>query len=191
MLILLNDIILFHSKKLFFSKKKTLFWKNWDFGKLNITINYIEKRFAFSMFSILYYFMNINCEWTFNLFQNILLFLIYIYLLFFILWLCGNSRAHTSQYVKNHLDHSCFTLLKHPAYYPDLSPCNFGLFGTVKESFKGKSFDSEEELLQAIGQFFSEKSKEFWQTIFQDWLRRLRACILAKGDYFWWIKIIY
>ena len=64
-----------------------------------------------------------------------------------------NARVRTLQYVKNHLDHFCFTLLQHPAYSPDLSLWDFDLFGTVKESFKGKSFDSEEELLQAIDQF--------------------------------------
>lgn len=95
-----------------------------------------------------------------------------------------NARAHTSQYTKQYLDRSSFTLLQHPPYSPDLSPCDFGLFGTVKESFKGRSFDSEEELLRAIDQFFSEKLENFWQSIFEGWITRLRMCISANGDYF-------
>lgn len=82
-------------------------------------------------------------------------------------------QGHTSQYVKNHLDHFCFTLLQHPAYSPDLSLCDFDLFGTVKESFKGKSFDFEEELLQAIDLFSlkNQKSsgKAFFKIGLEDW----------------------
>ena len=95
-----------------------------------------------------------------------------------------NARAHTSNYVKDYLDQSSFTLLQHPPYSPDLSPCDFGLFGTVKDSFRGKSFGCEEELLQAIDQFFYDQPPDFWKSIFEDWLRRLRLCISANGNYF-------
>lgn len=64
------------------------------------------------------------------------------------------DQAHSSQYTKNYLDHSIFTLLPHPTYSPDLSPCDFNLFCMVKEVFNGKSFSSEKELLHANDQFF-------------------------------------
>ena len=49
---------------------------------------------------------------------------------------------HTSQKAKNCLINS---------------PCDFGLFGTMKNSFKGQTFDTEKEVLEAIDNFFEEK----------------------------------
>ena len=44
--------------------------------------------------------------------------------------------------------------LEHPTYSPDLAPCDFGLFGTMKENFEDKEFETEEELFEAIMYFF-------------------------------------
>ena len=96
----------------------------------------------------------------------------------------GNARAHTAKYANEHLSKFCLTLLPHPPYSPDLSPCDFGLFGTVKDSFQGRSFDSEKDLLDALYEFFSEKPRTFWMSIFENWIERLQKCINAKGNYF-------
>ena len=48
---------------------------------------------------------------------------------------------------------SPFTQMPHPAYSPDLAPCYFGIFGTVKESFDGQEFETEDDLLSAIEEF--------------------------------------
>lgn len=95
-----------------------------------------------------------------------------------------NALAPTSQTVKEHLEKSDLTLMPHPAYSPDLSPCDFGLFGTVKDSFAGRSFSSEKDLIEAIENFFFEKPKNFWESIFNNWMTRLQKCIDVKGDYF-------
>lgn len=54
-----------------------------------------------------------------------------------------NAREHKAKYINEHLNKSYLTLLPHPPYWPDLSPCDFGLFGMAKDSFQGRSFDSE------------------------------------------------
>lgn len=95
-----------------------------------------------------------------------------------------NARCHVSQKVKKYLFNSPFSLIPYPPYSPDLSPCDFGLFGTMKNSFKGRSFDTEEDLLNAIDEFFAEKSPHFWLSIFESWIKRCEACITAKGNYF-------
>lgn len=95
-----------------------------------------------------------------------------------------NARCHVSQKVKKYLFNSPFSLIPYPLYSPDLSPCDFGLFGTMKNSFKGRSFDTEEDLLNAIDEFFAEKSPHFWLSIFESWIKRCEACITAKGNYF-------
>lgn len=95
-----------------------------------------------------------------------------------------NARCHTSQKVKTYLTQSPFTLVPHPVFSPDLAPCDFGLFGTMKNSFKGMTFDTEEDLLDAVDNFFTEKSHHFWESIFNEWIERCKSCISAKGNYF-------
>lgn len=61
-----------------------------------------------------------------------------------------NSPSHNAQEVENFIEKSNFERIPHPPYGPDLAPSDFGLFGTVKESFEGREFESEVELLSAI-----------------------------------------
>lgn len=95
-----------------------------------------------------------------------------------------NSPVHTSQKVNNYLDQTSFTLMPHPAYSPDLAPSDFGIFGTMKQSFVGQDFETEEQLIQAIYNFFDNLPKDFFPKIFSEWERRLNQCIHANGDYF-------
>jgi hypothetical protein len=44
----------------------------------------------------------------------------------------------------------------HPPYRPDLAPLNFWLFGHVKTSLVGQTFDEPEQLLEAITDFLNE-----------------------------------
>jgi hypothetical protein len=37
--------------------------------------------------------------------------------------------------------------MDHPAYRPDVAPCDFPLFGYVKKNVAGQSLDTDEELL--------------------------------------------
>lgn len=94
-----------------------------------------------------------------------------------------NAPAHNSKIVSNYILDSLFTRMPHPPYSPDLAPCDFGVFGTVKESFEGQEFETEDELLSAIVRFLNSKSQEFWFSLFENWKKRLRRCIDKKGDY--------
>lgn len=95
-----------------------------------------------------------------------------------------NSPVHTSGLVKQHLESSKLTIMEHPPYSPDLAPSDFGLFGTMKSSFTGNEFETENELIEAITNFFKQKPKEFWISLFNEWQKRLRRCIEVHGNYF-------
>ena len=95
-----------------------------------------------------------------------------------------NAPAHSSCVVKDYFKSSLLKQLPHPPYSPDLAPCDFGLLGTMKETFQGLSFDSEEDLIEAIKNFFNEMPPQFWENIFNNWIERLHKCICAAGDYF-------
>ena len=95
-----------------------------------------------------------------------------------------NAPSHSSKLVNQYLASSPFTRLPHPPYSPDLSPCDFAINGSLKTSLAGCSFDSEDELLSAIEDFFIQKTSQFYENIFNGWMRRYQQCIDAHGDYF-------
>lgn len=95
-----------------------------------------------------------------------------------------NAPSHSSNLVKQYLASSPFKRLPHPQYSPDLSPCDFSINGSLKDSLGGCSFDSEDDLLSAIENFFTQKSSQFYENIFNGWIRRYQQCITANGDYF-------
>lgn len=94
-----------------------------------------------------------------------------------------NAPAHNSNGVKHYLVNSPFERLVHPPYSPDLAICDFGLFGTMKTAFADQEFEDENELLQAVEHFFDEKNENFFNSLFEEWIRRLKRCIQLHGDY--------
>ena len=68
-----------------------------------------------------------------------------------------NAPSHTAGKVRAHIENSKVNIWDHPAYSLDLAICDFGLFGTMKESFKGNDFEDEDELLEAFKIFLSQK----------------------------------
>ncbi|GFX95325.1 hypothetical protein TNCV_849151 [Trichonephila clavipes] len=56
-----------------------------------------------------------------------------------------NASAHTALSVKQFLTSQNITVMGRPPYLPDLAPCNFILFRTVKPCLKGTDFTSVEE----------------------------------------------
>lgn len=94
-----------------------------------------------------------------------------------------NAPSHNAKVVESFIAKTTFERIPHPPYSPDLAPSDFGLFGTVKDYFKGREFESEEELLSAINEFLTSKSKQFFKSLFENWEKRLKRCIELDGDY--------
>lgn len=95
-----------------------------------------------------------------------------------------NSPCHTSKKVKSFIESSDFRTLKHPVYSPDVSPPDFGLFGTVKQKLIGVSHKDEEQLQSHIDEILSSFDTSFWQSIFISWIDRLEQLVEVGGDYF-------
>jgi hypothetical protein len=87
----------------------------------------------------------------------------------------------TLQRVK--LTKSCFKNLRlreteNPRYSPDLAPSDFHLFGKLKEQMTGNEFESTEDLLATIRRLTNAISREEFESVFQEWERRLEEWIL-------------
>lgn len=94
-----------------------------------------------------------------------------------------NAPIHKSVKVQNHLAKSNFRPMKHPAYSPDISPTDFGLFGTVKEKLIGWKHSAEKDLQDHIVEILGSFPHEFWQSLFTEWIERLKQVIANNGSY--------
>lgn len=95
-----------------------------------------------------------------------------------------NSAIHRSAQVTAFLARSIFIPAPQPPYSPDLSPCDFFLFGHIKGSLKGHVFHDEKELIVEIRKICNEISVPCLQSVFANWTARLHWVCEHDGIYF-------
>ena len=71
----------------------------------------------------------------------------------------------------------------HPPYSPDISLCDFYLFGRLKHYLQGKHFASEQTLRKKIRCFIHEIPKQEFAKVFENLTERLELCIASEGEY--------
>ena len=71
--------------------------------------------------------------------------------------------------------------LKHPAYSPDLAPCDFWLFARLKKDLAGKHFKNRIDLGNAVWKSQAMHPENYLQVFF-DCLPRLKRVIDNKGS---------
>eukprot|EP00794_Sanderia_malayensis_P014608 gene14608-16119_t len=86
-----------------------------------------------------------------------------------LLWHHDNASPHTAALTIDFLSENSIQLVTHPAYSPDLAPCDFFLFPTVKEKIRGTRFDSCDDAICACKEAVSDLTKEQWAHCFDMW----------------------
>ncbi|KAF7272417.1 hypothetical protein GWI33_014804 [Rhynchophorus ferrugineus] len=74
-------------------------------------------------------------------------------------------------------------LLKHPPTSPDLSPCEFHVFGPLKQALKGRRFNSDEETEAAVREWFDKRPQEFFQQAIYRLAHQWDGCVKYDGDF--------
>lgn len=100
------------------------------------------------------------------------------------LLLHDNAAAHKAKVTTTFLSEQGIQILDHPPYSPDLAPCDFWLFPTLKERLAGRKFDRVQDLAKAVNSELRGIPKEDYQGALFAWRRRLETCIRVKGEYF-------
>jgi hypothetical protein len=72
----------------------------------------------------------------------------------------------------------------HPLSDPDLTPSDFWLFGHVKTSLVGQTFDVPEQLPEPITEFLNEIQPPEVVEVFSHWIERVRQVLENNGDYY-------
>jgi histone-lysine N-methyltransferase SETMAR len=73
-----------------------------------------------------------------------------------------NCRVHFSEAAEQFITENHIGRVPHPPYSPDLAPSDFWLFGYLKTSLVGQTFDEPEQLLEAITEFLNEIQPPKW-----------------------------
>jgi histone-lysine N-methyltransferase SETMAR len=83
-----------------------------------------------------------------------------------------------SKFEKHHVSR-----LSHPSYSPDISPCDFWLFGILKGVLKDREPNSSNEIEEAIVRVWVELIFDEVQSVFHNWMNRLAWTIENGGEY--------
>ena len=95
-----------------------------------------------------------------------------------------NASSHTALRTREFLENSGLKTLPHPPYSPELVPCDFWLFSTIKDELRGKRFSTNEELAGALFEVIDTIPKDEWKMCFNKWFNRMKKCIEYHGEYF-------
>ena len=94
-----------------------------------------------------------------------------------------NCPVHKSKMTQSYISSHGLYMPRHPPYSPDISPCDFFLFGYLKSKIIGKTFATKEDLISWIEEQISEIPKSVLEKVFTEWLIRLEEVIKVKGEY--------
>lgn len=67
-----------------------------------------------------------------------------------VLLLHDNARPYTANQKQQKLAELFWIALEHPSYSPNLSPCDYHMFGSLKEMLGGERFDGNERVEQFV-----------------------------------------
>jgi hypothetical protein len=70
-----------------------------------------------------------------------------------------------------------------PRYSHHIAPCDFFLFGCVRQHLEVKHFTREDQVIAAVMDVFDEIALQLFQNVMDDWQYRLRRCIQLGGEY--------
>ena len=94
-----------------------------------------------------------------------------------------NAKVHRSKISGEKLSSLGVIEMTQPPFSPDISPCDFYLFGKLKEYLKTIEAEDEDDLKSKIINFLKKISKKELKTVYSEWIRRLELVIKNKGDY--------
>lgn len=95
-----------------------------------------------------------------------------------------NSPAHTSARTMDYFSKSGVQLLPHPAYSPNLAPCDFFMFPTLQKSLRGRRFSTADEAVDEFRRLFFDLPQEQFFSCFESWFSQMHKCINVAGKYF-------
>lgn len=96
-----------------------------------------------------------------------------------------NAKPHTAKVTKEKFDElEEVEVLPHPAYSPDAAPSDYGLFRSMKHFFRGRRFESFDQVEEACQEFFDSKPAEWYFNQIRMLADRWQKIVENDGLYF-------
>lgn len=100
-----------------------------------------------------------------------------------VILLHDNARPHTAALTVQKLEQLGWETLEHPPYSPDLSPCDFHVFGPLKEALGGQKFHSDNEVEAYVRNWLQTRPDSFYLEGIKKLPIRWEKCVSKSGDY--------
>ncbi|GFO03272.1 histone-lysine N-methyltransferase SETMAR [Plakobranchus ocellatus] len=94
-----------------------------------------------------------------------------------------NATPHSANLTQQWLQRYGWEILPHPAHSPDLAPSDFHLFGPLKRHLGGMAFETEDDLISELKNWFDNLDVDFFRVGANSLLLRWQKCIDLHGDY--------
>ncbi|GFO34928.1 histone-lysine N-methyltransferase SETMAR [Plakobranchus ocellatus] len=94
-----------------------------------------------------------------------------------------NATPHSANLTQQWLQRYGWEILPHPAHSPDLAPSDFHLFGPLKRHLGGMAFETENDLISELRNWFDNLDVDFFRVGINSLLLRWQKCIDLHGDY--------
>lgn len=96
----------------------------------------------------------------------------------------NNAPAHTADDTEIFRRQVKMKRGPHPAYSPDLTPCDFFLFPRLKTHLRGTRYTSLNTLKDAVNTVLASFTPEDFRYCFESLQRRWQHCVNIQGQYF-------
>ncbi|GFO13472.1 histone-lysine N-methyltransferase SETMAR [Plakobranchus ocellatus] len=74
-----------------------------------------------------------------------------------------NATPHSANLTQHRLQRYGWEILPHPAHSPDLAPSDFHLFGPLKRHLRSMSFETEDDLISELRNWFDNLDVDFFR----------------------------
>ncbi len=96
-----------------------------------------------------------------------------------------NAMPHTSYITLGYISEHDISLVAHPQYSPDLSPCDFWTFPYLKKCLCGRHFENIDAVQREVRRImFHDTPKELFFQCMSNLAIRWKKCSAADGQYF-------
>ncbi|GFN73833.1 histone-lysine N-methyltransferase SETMAR [Plakobranchus ocellatus] len=93
------------------------------------------------------------------------------------------ATPHSANLTQQWLQRYGWEILPHPAHSPDLAPSEFHLFGPLKRQLGGIAFETEDDVISELRNWFDNLDVDFFRVGINSLLSRWQKCIDLHGDY--------
>ncbi|GBM24492.1 Histone-lysine N-methyltransferase SETMAR [Araneus ventricosus] len=101
-----------------------------------------------------------------------------------VILLHDNARPHTANAVKMTLQQFRWETLEHPPYSPELSSCDFHVFGPLKQAIRGHRFTTDDEVCDWVQAWIRQQPTSFFKDGIDRLVSQWDKCANSFGDYF-------